>query len=159
MPVALLAVLVVLFLPSLASAQHAACGGHRVEWIGGPPRAMFDRGPAHGTPVVAVYAVDRAVAGGQDGVRYRPSQAVDLSSWRALAGNRQDAGRQVNRLGCAQCSAPNVPALGGHSKPAISPEVSTTLRRRLRLARAPIRPPPRPRKAWRKQLAAKRADS
>ena len=36
--------------PSLAHAQRAACGGHRIEWIGGPPRAAFDRGPQDHEP-------------------------------------------------------------------------------------------------------------
>ena len=32
-----------------ADAQHR-CGGHTIEWIGGPPRTMFDRGPLHSPP-------------------------------------------------------------------------------------------------------------
>ena len=31
-------------------AQRFVCGGHRIEWIGGPPRTMFDRGPLHNPP-------------------------------------------------------------------------------------------------------------
>ena len=58
-------------------------------------------------------AVGRAVAAGQDGVHFRPRQVVDLASWRALAGNRQDAGRQVDGLGRAQRGEPNERADGG----------------------------------------------
>ena len=47
-----LAVLVVSCLPSLAAAQRAACGGHRIHWIGGAPGLAFDRGPRDHTPPV-----------------------------------------------------------------------------------------------------------
>lgn len=63
--------------------------------------------------VVAAAAVGRAVAAGQDGVHFRPRQVVDLASWRVLAGNRQDAGRQVDGLGRAQRGEPNERANGG----------------------------------------------
>ena len=33
-----------------AEAQRPGCGGHRIEWIGGPSRIMFDRGPLHNPP-------------------------------------------------------------------------------------------------------------
>ena len=53
-PTLTLAVLMLLFLPSLAVAQRDACGGHRIHWIGGAPRAMldYDRRPKHGPPDV-----------------------------------------------------------------------------------------------------------
>ena len=40
----------VLFVPSPASAQRYACGGHRIHWIGGAPRASFDRTPQDHLP-------------------------------------------------------------------------------------------------------------
>ena len=61
-------------------------------------------------------AVGRAVTAGQDGVNFQPRQVVDLSSWRALAGNREDARRQVEELRRAQrCEADERP-YGGQTR-------------------------------------------
>ena len=48
--------------------------------------------------VVPPSAVGRTVTACQDGVHFRTCQVGDLSSWRAFAGNRQDARRQVDAL-------------------------------------------------------------
>ena len=37
--------LILLGLPTVGAAQRAACGGHIIHWIGGAPRATYDRGP------------------------------------------------------------------------------------------------------------------
>ena len=61
-------------------------------------------------------AVGRAVAAGQDGVHFRPRQVVDLSSWWALAGNREDAGGQVEGLGRSQRREADEGADGGQTR-------------------------------------------
>ena len=61
-------------------------------------------------------AVGRAVAAGQDGVHFRPRQVVDLSSWLALAGNREDAGGQVERLRRSQRGEADEGADGGQTR-------------------------------------------
>ena len=43
-------VILTLIHASPVMAQRFVCGGHRIEWIGGPPRTMFDRGPLHHPP-------------------------------------------------------------------------------------------------------------
>ena len=48
--------------------------------------------------VVPPSAVGRTVTACQDGVHFRTRQVGDLSSWRAFAGNGQDARRQVDAL-------------------------------------------------------------
>ena len=66
--------------------------------------------------VVPPSAVGRAVTAGQDGVHFQPRQVVDLSSWRALAGNREDAKRQVEGFRRAQrCEADERP-YGGQTR-------------------------------------------
>ena len=66
--------------------------------------------------VVPPTAVGRAVTAGQDGVHFRPRQVVDLSSWRALAGNRQDTRRQVETLRRAQRCEADEGADGGQTR-------------------------------------------
>ena len=48
--------------------------------------------------VVPASAVGRTVTACQDGVHFRTRKIGDLSSWRAFAGNGQDARRQVDAL-------------------------------------------------------------
>ena len=57
--------------------------------------------------VVPPSAVGRAVTAVQDGGHFRPRQIVDLSSWSAFAGNRQDARRQVDALRRTQRCEPD----------------------------------------------------
>ena len=66
--------------------------------------------------VVPASAVGGAVTACQDGVHFRPRQVVDLSSWRAFAGNRQNARGQVDGLRRAQRCESNERPYGGQTR-------------------------------------------
>ena len=67
---------------------------HRNEF--GDPRSGVVQRQKEG--VVPASAVGRTVTACQDGVHFRTRQVGDLSSWRAFAGNGQDARRRVDAL-------------------------------------------------------------
>lgn len=66
--------------------------------------------------VVPPSAVGRTVTACQDGVHFRTRQVGDLSSWRAFAGNGQDARRQVDALRRTQCCEPDEGADGAQTR-------------------------------------------
>ncbi len=96
------------------------CGGAEAHVCAPKRHELGDTGPGvvqgQQEDVVPPSAVGRAVTAGQDGVHFRSRQVVDLSSWRALAGNREDARRQVEGLRRAQRCEADEGADGGQTR-------------------------------------------